>query len=84
VLCWLQALRDAHQQAVQRAEAGAVRALAALAHPAWGDAVVGAAAAIASEAAVGACTRRLIAEVRWLRPSFLAVGGSRPEEMSRR
>lgn len=64
----VQALREAHQQAVQRSEAGAVRVLAALAHPAWSDAVGGAAAAIASEAAVGACARRLIAEARMPAP----------------
>ena len=59
-----QALRAAHTEAVRRAEAGAARALAALRHPAWTDAVVGAAAAIAAEGATAACARRLVAEVR--------------------
>ena len=45
-----------------------MRALCALRHPDWSDAVVGAAAAIAAQGAAAACTRRLIAEVRltWL------------------
>lgn len=49
-----------------RAETGAVRAVAALAHPSWSDAVIGAAAAIAAEHAVSACARQFVAEVRLL------------------
>jgi hypothetical protein len=58
-----QALERACNEAVRVSEAAAVQALAALAHPTWPPAAVGAAAAIAAESAGGACVRKLVSQV---------------------
>jgi hypothetical protein len=48
---------------VHHAEANAVQAVAALAHPSWTPAVIGAAAAIAADNAVASCAQQLVTEV---------------------
>lgn len=63
-LCRLrQAMEAACKGAIGHAEASAVQAVAALAHPSWTPAVIGAAAAIAADSSVAACARRLAADV---------------------
>ncbi|KAK9820041.1 hypothetical protein WJX72_005403 [[Myrmecia] bisecta] len=58
-----QALAASHPAAVRQIETNAARALAALALPSWGEAVVGTAAAIVAEVATSTCTQRLLKQV---------------------
>ena len=58
-----QAMEAACRSAIGHAEGSAVQALAALAHPSWTPAVIGAAAAIAADSSATACARRLATEV---------------------
>ncbi|KAK9901211.1 hypothetical protein WJX75_000422 [Coccomyxa subellipsoidea] len=57
------AVGEACRSAVHHAEANAVQAVAALAHPSWTPAVIGAAAAIAADNAVASCAQQLVTEV---------------------
>ncbi|BDA45454.1 hypothetical protein COCOBI_07-2410 [Coccomyxa sp. Obi] len=57
------AMEAACKSAMGHAEGSAVQALAALAHPSWTPAVIGAAAAIAADSSAAACARRLVTEV---------------------
>ncbi len=59
----VQAMEAASRKCIRHAESNAVQALAALAHPSWTPAVVGAAAAIAADSAAAVCARCLITEV---------------------